>query len=142
MRLLKIKRTDRQLEKIRKINVENGQYAKSQYKAADKRRYPEGKKAIRKDKATGRKYWWIKHNDAMVQLHHVVWEQNNGKIPKDHKIYFKDGNSLNCKIDNLMCLKSRGIRYKNKKERADFLSGRNNAKPSRYVPSVSLPGVH
>ena len=33
--------------------------------------------------------------------HHYVWEKHNGKIPKNHFIGFKDGNPLNCDINNL-----------------------------------------
>lgn len=33
--------------------------------------------------------------------HRHVWEQTNGSIPRDSIIVFKDGNKLNCTIDNL-----------------------------------------
>lgn len=33
--------------------------------------------------------------------HRLVWEQHNGPIPESHNIQFKDGNKLNCKIENL-----------------------------------------
>lgn len=36
--------------------------------------------------------------------HHLVWEKAHGKIPKGHLIIFKDNNSLNCDLDNLMCI--------------------------------------
>lgn len=31
-----------------------------------------------------------------------VWEQNNGPIPKGYNVRFKDGDRLNCDIDNLL----------------------------------------
>lgn len=34
--------------------------------------------------------------------HQVVWEENNGPIPKDYILIFGDGNKLNCNIDNLL----------------------------------------
>lgn len=34
-------------------------------------------------------------------LHAYLWEQNNGVIPKGHIVIFKDGESLNCDIQNL-----------------------------------------
>jgi HNH endonuclease len=37
-------------------------------------------------------------------LHHVVWEEHNGPIPQGHKVCFKDGDSLNCAIENLELL--------------------------------------
>ena len=36
------------------------------------------------------------------QLSHYVWEQANGPIPEGSCITFKDGNTLNCDLDNLM----------------------------------------
>lgn len=33
--------------------------------------------------------------------HRLIWEKHNGKISKGNNIQFKDGNRLNCKIDNL-----------------------------------------
>lgn len=32
--------------------------------------------------------------------HRVIWEQNNGKIPRGHVVVFKDGNKLNFDINN------------------------------------------
>ena len=37
-------------------------------------------------------------------LHKYIWRQHHGEIPKDMLISFKDGNRLNCDIDNLMML--------------------------------------
>lgn len=39
-----------------------------------------------------------------LYLHHVVWEEHNGPIPAGHKVCFKDGNHLNCAIENLELL--------------------------------------
>ena len=39
------------------------------------------------------KKWKLKHR--------WIWEQNNGPIPPGYVIRFKDGNKLNCSIDNL-----------------------------------------
>lgn len=33
--------------------------------------------------------------------HRLIWEQHHGEIPPKHNIQFKDGNSLNCDINNL-----------------------------------------
>lgn len=38
---------------------------------------------------------------AWRQKHQVVWESHNGKVPRGHRISFRDGNPLNCEIDNL-----------------------------------------
>ena len=43
--------------------------------------------------------------------HRVVWENANGKIPKDRKIIFLDGNKLNCELENLaLVTKAESIR--------------------------------
>ncbi|PIE50737.1 MAG: HNH endonuclease [Flavobacteriales bacterium] len=36
--------------------------------------------------------------------HRWLWEKENGNIPKKHIICFKDGNTLNCVIENLECI--------------------------------------
>lgn len=48
-------------------------------------------------------YKWIRIKERhWKQLHRYTWEQNNGPIPEGFNIVFRDGNSLNCDIDNLM----------------------------------------
>lgn len=37
--------------------------------------------------------WKLKHN--------IVWEQANGRIPKDHAVIFLDGDKCNVKLENL-----------------------------------------
>lgn len=37
-------------------------------------------------------------------LHRAIWKEHNGPIPKDGYIIFKDGDRLNCNIDNLMLI--------------------------------------
>lgn len=33
--------------------------------------------------------------------HRVVWEQHNGEIPEGYNVQFKNGNPLDCRMDNL-----------------------------------------
>lgn len=61
-----------------------------------------------------------KHKGKNWKLkHQLVWEQANGKMPKNHRIVFLDGNTLNCELSNLKCIdqatfkKLQGNRYKN-----------------------------
>ncbi len=35
-------------------------------------------------------------------IHVYIWEQKHGKIPKGHCVIFKDKNTLNTRLDNLM----------------------------------------
>ncbi len=57
--------------------------------------------SIRKDKS-GRPYKYIRISKGNWELlHRFVWKKHNGEIPKGMLVVFKDGNSLNCSIDNL-----------------------------------------
>lgn len=58
--------------------------------------------AIRRDKS-GKDYWFIKSeaDKTMVPLHRYLWLKHVGKIPDGMILRFKDGNTLNCDIDNL-----------------------------------------
>ena len=55
-------------------------------------------------------YW-----DRWTPLHRKVWEDHNGHIPKDMCIGFKDGNTLNCDINNLMLMSRAEISTMTKK---------------------------
>lgn len=63
---------------------------------------------------SGRKYKWIRISlGHWVELHRHEWEQTYGPIPKGFNIVFKDGNSLNCDIDNLQMVTNDELMYKN-----------------------------
>ena len=50
-------------------------------------------------------YIYVRVNKGKFVLkHRKIWEENYGKIPKGNIIIFKDGNKLNCKIENLMMI--------------------------------------
>lgn len=50
----------------------------------------------------GRTYIWIKpEGRRMMPKHRWLWEQAYGEIPKGHCVQFKDGNTLNCVLENL-----------------------------------------
>ena len=46
-------------------------------------------------------YIKIAHGKKMVLKHRWLWEQAYGPIPKGCNVQFKDGNTLNCTLDNL-----------------------------------------
>jgi hypothetical protein len=46
-------------------------------------------------------YVKIKVQDKMAYKHRVIWEQHNDKLNKGDVVRFKDGNKLNCTIENL-----------------------------------------
>ena len=58
-------------------------------------------------------------------MHQHLWENANGKIPKSHCLWFKDGDSLNCCLDNLELITREVNMYRN---------SRNNY-PREIIPS-------
>lgn len=57
-----------------------------------------GKHRYLRDTINGRR------GDRTKYLHHVIWEEHYGPIPRGHKVAFKDGNHLNFAIGNLELL--------------------------------------
>lgn len=53
-------------------------------------------------------YIWVKVSNSgkmrnrWKRKHRIIWESKNGPIPKDKKILFVDGNSLNLSLDNMV----------------------------------------
>jgi len=62
-----------------------------------------GSISTRRDK-NGSLYMHIKIAEPRTwqMLHVYIWEQRYGKIPKGHCVIFKDKNTLNTRLDNLM----------------------------------------
>lgn len=61
----------------------------------------DGHISVRRDK-TGRDYAYIRVREGEYRLlHRVVWEENNGPIPKGYIVAFKTDNTLDCTPDNL-----------------------------------------
>ncbi len=50
-------------------------------------------------------YKYIRLTKGKWDLYHRhLWKKHNGPIPAKHVIIFKDGNSLNCILENLDCI--------------------------------------
>jgi len=63
---------------------------------------------------SGKPYSYTKIKDGLWKLtHRVMWEQVHGEIPKGYVVRFKDGNTMNLKIDNLECIPMRKNMTKN-----------------------------
>ncbi len=54
--------------------------------------------------------------------HIVVWEAENGKLPKGHCIRILDGDKTNCHIDNLICISRGANATSNRCNKADTSS--------------------
>ena len=55
----------------------------------------------------------VSERGPMVSKSRYIWEQNNGPIPKGSVVSFKDGNRLNCDIDNLFLTTQEDIMLRN-----------------------------
>lgn len=64
---------------------------------------PANAKPVGYERVTDEGYILIKVADhrKMVLKHRYVWQQANGPIPANHNIMFRDGNRLNCSLNNL-----------------------------------------
>lgn len=62
----------------------------------------------------GRMYRKIKtSNRRAAFLHRVLWESVNGKIPKGSNVIFKNGDTMDMRIENLECLTNVELMNKN-----------------------------
>ncbi len=75
--------------------------------------------SIRRDKS-GRGYKYIRLAKGKWALYHRhLWEKHNGAIPGGHVLRFKDGDSLNCSLDNLELVpRSDHVRLNHNREKA------------------------
>lgn len=62
--------------------------------------------SIRPDKR-GAQYKFIRIDKGVwIPLHRYNWENKNGEIPAKMKLVFKDGDTMNCNVENLEILSS------------------------------------
>lgn len=59
-------------------------------------------------------YILIKTLEGWVFKSRYIWEQHNGQIPKDHQIIFKNGNSKDTNIENLLMVKRKVLLHANR----------------------------
>jgi hypothetical protein len=53
-------------------------------------------------KRGGKPYQWIRLSPGKWQMLHVyTWEKANGKVPAGYMVRFRNGNALDCRLDNL-----------------------------------------
>lgn len=75
----------------------------------------------------GRYLYWIKYKDDIyahdnwIPLHQFLWNINYGKPPDGMRISFKDRNTMNCRLSNLMLVhRNRSLEeYSDKLEKAN-----------------------
>jgi hypothetical protein len=75
---------------------------------------PEGTEVIRRNRNKG-DYYMIKvpGKTSLIYKHIWLWEQQNGKVPKGYNVVFINGNSLDCRIENLECISNEDLMKRN-----------------------------
>lgn len=93
--------------------------SKSQYKSGNLPWHTHNCYEVVKWQKPGEKPYLIIYLKPTVRkyLHRHIWEQTNGPIPKGAKIVFKDGNTLNCNLDNLEILSNGELMLRNSAHR-------------------------
>lgn len=91
---------------------------------------PIGTEVLRRDRC-GKYYYKIKVSGSrtLVYKHVHLWQQHYKKqVPKGYKVIFKDGNSLNCVVENLECISNEEMMLRN---------SRHNL-PKEIIPTMAL----
>jgi hypothetical protein len=78
--------------------------------------------------------------DVFRLVHHVVYENHVGKIPKGHVILFRDGDAKNCSVDNLVLIKRDELAVLNR--RLGWGSAHDEVKPVLINLSKLMAGTH
>lgn len=83
---------------------------------------PKNTKPVGYESVRGCRYIWVKIAEPNVfkEKHRVIWEQHNGKPPKGFNVQFKDGNPLNCTIENLYLISRKDQLNKENSMRAKY----------------------
>lgn len=74
---------------------------------------------VLRKQSDGKKYIMIKvpENKQLINKHVWLWEQLYGKVQKGFNVVFKDGNTLNCTIENLECISNAELMQRNSMQR-------------------------
>ena len=91
---------------------------------------PQGNGAIvLKKESCGRSYQYIRIEEGVWELYHrVIWQKENGKIPENHLVSFKDNDPMNTNIENLELITMTENMYRNSKHKY----------PREIIPSLIL----
>jgi hypothetical protein len=73
---------------------------------------------IGSERISGEGYIYVKIGDPGIwkSKHTIIWEEENGPIPKGHVLIFADGNRLNVKLDNLLLVTKTQLSIMNQKK--------------------------
>lgn len=114
--LLGLKRSAEEFKHVRKRNIQIGL---TPAWSKENNMYTQGLKTIASDgtirawKHYGRMLKHIKVDGRFKHYHRFLWEQAYGPVPKGYNVIFKDGDSMNCVLENLECITDREIQLRN-----------------------------
>jgi hypothetical protein len=101
----------------------------------------DGAISIRDTKGTS--YKWIRVSPGNWQLYHrFLWEQYHGAIPSGYLVTFKDGNTLNCVIDNLELITRAENVIRNQNRPKAAASARRTNKIHRNLAKIGIYKGH
>lgn len=111
---LKLKRTKEELRLIQKRNKELGCWAECATKMWATRGVAKiGEVRIWKFSNEDYLTKVLKTNSGFVKYAHYIWEKHYGKVPEGFNIVFRNGNSLDVKIENLECISNSELMRRN-----------------------------
>lgn len=98
--------TEKQIEKTKLSQFKKGQTSHNTL--------PLWTEVIRMD-SKKKQYIFIKvdENKPMLQKHRWLWEQAHGKMKKGFNVVFKNGNTLDCRLENLECISDEELMNRN-----------------------------
>ena len=97
--------------------------------------------AVRHHKRTNERYKYIRvAKGKWVLYHRYIYEKEYGAIPKGYIIRFKDGDTMNCTLENLECISRRENmeRNRNVEKAAESMRRRWASEKRRAAYGLSL----
>ncbi len=108
MKLLKIKRTRKEINYIIQKHKVKGTYSKANYKRWEQNKAKENERRVWRYNGNLARVV-IKVNGKWTPYGRYRYIQLHGLPPEGHKVYFKDGNPLNVEDDNLITMPAKGL---------------------------------
>jgi hypothetical protein len=115
-RYLKLKRSKEIMHQIKQRNIAAGDFKDCSNKMWITRGVAE-EGTIKVWKLKDKLFQVIKTQKGFEPLNRFIWQMNHGNIPEGNNIVFKDGNPMNCTIENLEMLTNAENASRNSKNR-------------------------
>lgn len=98
--------------------------------------------SLRKRQNKDEQYYFIRIAKGKWELYHrYLWQQHYGAIPAGHIVVFKDGNSLNCTLENLEMITLQENMQRNRNREKASATMRNLWKRERIRKQLELKPI-